>query len=128
MNEKPVIIQASYDLLKDTIKIVNKFPRSQKFTLGDRLQNHLSDLMELYLRAYYSKNIQKKALLEEANIQLEILRHYYRIAYDFGFYNSLKYQHFASILQEIGRMTGGWIKSLEKINRPPPAENKSVKK
>ena len=55
----------------------------------------------------------KKALLVQANIQLEIIRHYFRLGYDLGLYASTKYQYFAETLHEIGSMTGGWIKSLE---------------
>jgi hypothetical protein len=47
------------------------------------------------------------------NIRLEILRHYFRLCYDLGLYNSLKYKDFAERLDEIGRMTGGWLKSLK---------------
>ena len=90
----------------------NKFPRSQRFSLGDRIQNQLSDLLELYIAAYYLPTAQKKAILQKANIKLEVLRHYYRLSYELGFYPFSKYQQFAEALHEIGKMTGGWIKSL----------------
>ncbi|MEZ4984594.1 MAG: diversity-generating retroelement protein Avd [Saprospiraceae bacterium] len=113
-SDKNTIVQKSYDLLKETVLTANGFPRSQKFTLGDRLQNQATDLMDNYIRALYAPREAKRALLDEANIQLEILRHYYRLAYDLGLYNSVRYKHFAEIIQHIGRMTGGWIKSLGK--------------
>lgn len=112
-NDAP-IVQKSYDLLKESITVVNKFPRSQKFTLGDRIQNKLTDLLDIYIRALYAPKPAKKSLLTEANIQLEMLRHYYRLAYDLGLFHSIKYQFFAEYLLEIGRMTGAWIKFLEK--------------
>ncbi len=116
MQKKETIIQKVYDLLKNTIPILNKFPRSQKFSLGDRIQNQLSDLLELYIKAYYASSSDKKNLLEQANTQLEIIRHYFRLAYDLGLYHSRKYHFFAEQLHEIGRMTGGWLKSLSKKN------------
>lgn len=112
--KKETIIQKMYDLLKFTIPILNKFPRSQKFTLADRIQNQLSDLLDLYIEAYYLPSPQKKLLLAKANISLEKLRHYCRLCYDLGIFNSTKYQELAERLQEIGRMTGGWLKSLDK--------------
>ena len=111
---KETIIQKMYEFLKNTIPVLNKFPRSQKFTLGDRIQNQLSDLLELYIQAYYASASGKKPLLHQANIQLEIIRHYFRLAYELGLYHSNRYQDFAERLHEIGRMTGGWLKSLEK--------------
>lgn len=113
-DSQPTIVQKCYDLLREAIPVINRFPRSQKFTLGDRLQNQLSDLLDLYIRAFYAPKEQKTALLHEANIQLEILRHYFRLGFDLGLYNSNVYGQQARKLQEIGRMTGGWLKSLEK--------------
>lgn len=110
---KETIIQKAYDLLLQTIPVLNKFPRSQKFTLADRIQNGLTDLLEELLRAYYSPHDSKKALLQQVNIRLEILRHHFRLCYDLGLYSSLKYKDFAESLDEIGRMTGGWLKSLK---------------
>ena len=111
---KGTILQKVYALLKDTVPVLNKFPRSQKFTLADRIQNQLSDLLELYIEAYYYTAPDKKPLLIKANISLEKLRHYFRLCYDLGLYGSNKYEEFALKLNEIGKMTGGWIKSLEK--------------
>ena len=67
----------------------------------------------LCVPTYYAPKAEKKALLVQANIQLEIIRHYFRLGYDLGLYASTKYQYFAETLHEIGSMTGGWIKSLE---------------
>lgn len=106
------VVQQTYDLLRESIPVINQFPRHQKFTLGDRLQNKLSDLLDLYIRALYTERKTKAPLLHEANIQLEVIRHYYRLAFDLGLYNSKKYRHFAEKLQTIGRMTGGWLKTL----------------
>ncbi len=113
MENKETIVQKVYDLLKVTIPALNKFPRSQKFSLGDRIQGQLSDLLELYIHAYYLSKTKKRPLLEKANISLEVLRHYYRLAHELNLFSSQKYHLFVGDLHEIGRMTGGWIKSLK---------------
>jgi|APTNR8051073442_1049403.scaffolds.fasta_scaffold13708_1 hypothetical protein len=107
------IIQKAYDLLKYTIPVLEKFPRNQKFTLANRIQDALSELLEELIRAYYAPISIKKEKLQGVNVRLEILRHYFRLCYDIGLYNSLKYKDFAERLDEIGRMTGGWLKSLK---------------
>lgn len=111
---KETIIQKVYDLLKFAIPVLNKYPRNQKFTLADRIQNQFSDLLELYIDAYYASSSKKKPLLQQANIQLEKLRHYLRLSYELRLISSNKYQEFATRLNEIGKMTGGWLKSLHK--------------
>ncbi|MEZ5038677.1 MAG: diversity-generating retroelement protein Avd [Saprospiraceae bacterium] len=105
-------MQKAYDLLKFTIPVLNKYPRNQKFTLADRIQDQLSGLLELYIEAYYSSAAKKRPLLFKANIELEKLRHYFRLSYELGLFHSNKYEAFALRLNEIGQMTGGWLKSL----------------
>jgi hypothetical protein len=113
-NSKETITAKAYDLLKYSLPMLDGLPRSQKFTLGDRIQNHLSDLLEMLIEAYFLPAPEKRPILLRVNIRLEMLRHYYRLAYEGGHYNSLRYKDFAERLDEIGRMVGGWLKSLAK--------------
>ena len=109
---KETILQKAYDLLKYGILVVEKFPRKHKYTLGDRIQGQLSDILEVLIEAYYVPAGRKRALLERTNILLEQSRHYCRMCYDLGLYNSLKYEDLARRLNEVGRMNGGWLKTL----------------
>ncbi|MBN8680171.1 MAG: diversity-generating retroelement protein Avd [Chitinophagales bacterium] len=112
-NTKETIVARAYDLLKHSLPIIEGFPRSQKFTLGDRLQNHLSDLLEMIIEAYYLPAAEKRPALQKVNIKLEQLRYFFRLAFDRGHYNSIRYNEFAQRIDEIGRMVGGWLKSLK---------------
>ena len=112
MDKQPTILNKSYDLLKLTLEMTSNFPRKHKFLLGDRIQNLTSDLLEIFIEAYYGQKNQKKPLLLKANIQLEKLRYYFRLCYDMGLYTSRKYAFLIEKLTEIGRMNGGWLKSL----------------
>lgn len=109
---KDTIVAKIYDLLKVTIPMLEGLPRSQRFTLGDRIQNHISDLLESAISAYYQPANEKRPILFQSNIRLEMLRYYFRLAYERGYYNSIKYKDFSERIDEIGRMIGGWIKSL----------------
>jgi len=112
MTQAPAIIIQTYDLLKFVIGILKHFPRDQKYLLADRIHQHIADLLELFIEAYFSPKGMKKKSLLKANIKLEQLRYYIRLCYELGFYNSNKYQIISAKLQEIGSMNGGWIKSL----------------
>lgn len=96
--------------------MTGKFPRNHKFSLGDRLQNQLSDLLEMYIQAYYLPPGEKQKILQKTNIHLQIIRYYYRLCYELGLFPSTKYQYFAEKIDEIGKMTGGWLKSLSDKN------------
>lgn len=117
-NQTETIVAKAYDLIKFALPVLNKMPKDQRFLLGDRIQNMLSDLLERLLEAYYAPTHQKKALLTQVNLLLEKLRYFCRLGYDLGYYNSTRYHDFANKINEIGKMTGGWLKSLD-TKRPP---------
>ncbi len=112
METKKNILTLNYEFLKFTIALIKNFPRDQKFLIGDRMQNIASELMEIFIEAYYSNSKKKKKKLQKANILLEKMRFYIRLCYELGYYNSSKYAQIMKQVQEIGRITGGWIKSL----------------
>lgn len=111
MNSDSILVKV-FDYWKVLVPVLSKFPRQYKFSLGERMQNQASDVMEILVEAYYSPRDQKKALLARANIKIEILRRYIRLAFELGLYSSKVYERLAASLNEIGRMTGGWMKSL----------------
>ncbi|MDX1912150.1 MAG: diversity-generating retroelement protein Avd [Saprospiraceae bacterium] len=112
MEQKNTILTQTYEFLKMMIGVMQHFPRDQKFLIADRMQNLISDMLELFIEAYYSPPGDKKNKLLEANVKIEQLRYYVRLCYELGFYNSIKYGLIMEKMQEIGRMNGGWLKSL----------------
>ena len=108
------ILGKTYDLLKYCIPIINALPKSYKYVIGERIHTLLGELMELMIEANYLPPGQKKPILHRINILLEKLRYYFRLGFDLGLYNSTRYRDLAARIEEIGRMTGGWLKSLEK--------------
>ena len=103
-----------YDLVKYLIPIVNRFPRDYKFTLGDRMTNLVLDLLEQYIQAYYSGNFKAKyEILLKNNLQLERMRFLIRLAHDFKLFSNQRFGYISGLIDEIGRMNGGWIKQLE---------------
>lgn len=112
--KKETIIARIYELLKFACTVVEKIPRKYKFTLGDRIIDLLSDILELLIEAFYTPNKHKAKLLAKINLQLEKFRYYNRLAFELNLYNMATFKHLLSETDEIGRMVGGWLKSLQK--------------
>ena len=74
------VVTKVYDLVIWSCQHIAKFPRSQRFTLGDRLEMRLYDVLEKLLRAKYSRD--RLPMLREVNMELELLRFQFRIAKD----------------------------------------------
>ena len=49
------IIQATYDLIKWYVPLLNRLPRAHKYGLGDRLVSNLYDLLEGLITARYAR-------------------------------------------------------------------------
>ncbi len=103
----------SYDLLKFALPVFNRLPKNQKFVFGDRLQNHLTDLLESLIEATYLPAPEKKPVLTAVNLRLEKLRFLFRLGFDSGYFSSGLYRDLVAKTDEIGRMTGGWLRSLK---------------
>jgi hypothetical protein len=57
---------------------LERFPRSQKFILADRIETLMLDILDLLIEAAYTRN--KRSLLLSANLKLEKLRYLVRIS------------------------------------------------
>jgi hypothetical protein len=97
-------------LLAYLIPQLNKFPRDQKFVLGDRIEVKVLDVQECCLRAYYGRD--KRPHLIEANLLLETTRHLVRLAHAMRYLSNQAYAVLSEKIDEVGRMIGGWLKSV----------------
>jgi hypothetical protein len=117
MAESDNILTKLQDLLVYLIPQLNKFPRDQKFVLGDRIETKLLDVQEFCLRAYYSR--EKRGHLLEANLQLEVARHLVRLANALKLFSNHTYGLLAEKMDEVGRMIGGWLKFEQRRSAVP---------
>ncbi len=108
MQTAPQIITRVYDFLLYLVPQIAKFPRSQKFTLGERLELLSFDVLEVLLDACYSSA--KLPLLKQANVKLEKIRYYVRLCKDLKLIDLHRYEVISQKVNEIGMQLGGWIK------------------
>ena len=62
------VITKFYDLVLWSCQHIAKFPRSHRFTLGDRLEIRLYEVLEKLLRAKYSRD--RLPVLRDVNMDL----------------------------------------------------------
>ena len=103
------IIQDFYDFMLWMIKHTEKFPRHHRYSLGVSIETRLQKILELFLKAKYRK--EKNKVLNDANIELEILRFQLRLAKDLKVLTIKSYGFGSKGLLEIGSQVGGWLRS-----------------
>ena len=101
-------LEKMYQFMLWLMPTVEKMPRSQKFTLGDRIQNTALDALENLIEATYSKSAE--ALLRQVNLGLEKLRFLFRMAADLRLIDLGRYEFSAKAINDVGRLVGGWMK------------------
>ena len=115
MAEKENVITHTYDLLLYIIPQLGKYPKQHKFSLADRIQNMLMDILEELVEAYYSKNSEsKRTRLIQVNLKLEKLRYLIRLSKDLHCINLRRYELIQDRINNIGRQVGAWSKNLRK--------------
>ena len=79
------------------VPTIEKFPRSQKFLLGDRIQSTALDVLERLIEATYTKA--RREALGAANLGVEKLRLLFRLATEMRYLDPRRYEHAARNLR-----------------------------
>ncbi len=102
-------LEAHYRFILWLAPTVARFPRTVKFVLGDRMQNTAVDVLEALLEATYTRR--RDAHLSRANLGIEKLRFFFRLALDLRCLDARRYEHAARCLDDTGRRIGAWRKA-----------------
>ncbi len=89
---------------------VENFPRAHRFTVGERLTCQTLDLLTTLVEAAYARD--KLKLLDLAIRRINGIRYLLRLAKDLKLFSAESWAFSAERLDEIGRMAGGWKKSI----------------
>jgi len=112
----PIAVGKAYDFVLWLLPKVEKFSRAYKFTVGERLSANGIDVLVLLVEAAYSAR--KEDLLNEAIRKINSTRYLLRLAKDLKLLSTDSWTFAVEHLDEIGRMAGGWRKSLRASGKP----------
>lgn len=106
------IRQKCEDMIQYGYIALKQFPRSEKFTLASEIKNTMWRLLRYIVicnRRYF-----KKTTMQDVDAELDLLRAQIRLSMELGFLPFRKYEVWSRHVDEVGRMLGGWLKSLRK--------------
>ena len=89
-----------------------KLPRSVRPTLVKRIDDYSLDILELIQEAIFTKTKARRTKLRAINSHLDKLRILMRICYDRQYISMKQYRYAYELIDETGRMVGGWLKIL----------------
>lgn len=87
-------------------------PKRWKYSLGASIEQTVLDFLQHLVMAQSAPRQFKGSYLLKANASLEVVRFKVRLFLELGLVNETKIFQLQAIIAEIGRMLGGWLKSL----------------
>jgi hypothetical protein len=114
MSQSPIFVK-TYDLLLWLIPQTTTFPREQRFVMARYVQDAALRFQEYLIEAGtlpQANSTDKVAYLNRADVELTKLRFHLRLCRDLKLLDPGQHRHVSSMVDEIGRLLGGWFKSL----------------
>ncbi|MCL4506723.1 MAG: diversity-generating retroelement protein Avd [Chloroflexi bacterium] len=112
MADEMAIFTRTYDFISWLVPLTLNFPRSQRFVVTSRLQSAALVFQERLVEANSRRARQAAAALREADAELTKVRLYLRLCERWEWMSSGQYRHASAMVAEIGRLLGGWMKTV----------------
>jgi four helix bundle protein len=109
----PIFVR-TFDLLIWLVRVTKHFPSIYRHTVTQRLLNAAFDLSERLEEANFRKGSSRLERLDRADEALQQVRLYLRLVARLEWLSKGQYLHAARMTTEIGRLLGGWRKSVHK--------------
>ena len=108
------LFKKSYDLLLWIYPTIKKFPKSDKYTLGENIKKCILNIISNIICFCKYKN--KLLYLNKIDLDLEKLRIFFRISKDIKILSFKKYDFVELQINELGNIVGGLLKKNEFLN------------
>ena len=112
MSDPTPLFTKTFDFITWLMPVTNDFPRSQRFLVTQRLLDAALTFQELILEANNARMPLRLEKLKQADAALDKVRIYLRLALKWKWLKPGQYQHAAAMVTEIGRLVGGWQRTI----------------
>ena len=106
------LVQKVFDFYKVCHESIKLFPKQERYSLGQKIENTTLEILEVTLRATYLPKYRKIEVVRLASDKTDLLKYLIRLAYETKSMNLKRYLTLEEKIIEIGKMLGGWIKSI----------------
>lgn len=113
-----LIFTQTYDLLTWLLPQCDRFPKSQRFLVTQRLLGAALDFQESLFEANARQGEQRLSRLQAADAHLDKLRLYLRLSRQWDWLSSGQYEHASRMVAGVGKLLGGWIRQTRAPQAP----------
>lgn len=108
--EQLTLFHKIYNFMLYLHPLASRFPKNQRFVLGQTLEKEATNLLTLTIRANKQRGFERKNLQDQISDSLDITRILLRLSCDLKFISIKQYGIGADRLNEIGKILTGWAK------------------
>ncbi|MBU1179337.1 four helix bundle protein [Patescibacteria group bacterium] len=107
------IIKKTNELYREFYQYLKLFPKQDQYMLGKRCEEYILNFIELVLLCVGLEKNKKLEVLKQADSKFDVLKFLLMATQELKMLDNKKYLSLEKRMQEIGRMLGGWIRSLQ---------------
>jgi len=112
------IFKKTYDLYKLFYGYRNIISKQDRYSIWQRCDGMILEILENIMTGSQMTKGEKLPILEKASIKLNFLRVFIRLMHETKSIDMKKYVLLQEAVDEIGRMLGGWIRSVKQKEMP----------
>jgi hypothetical protein len=110
MAQDLILKEKCKDMMKYAYQALRDIPRDYRYTLGADIRASMNQLLRLIVQC--GKRYHKRSTLEDLDVELDALRSLIHVAVENRVITVREFEHWSGLLNELGRMVGGWLRSV----------------
>lgn len=107
-----IAFQKIYDFYKNLYGNLRSINKLDRYTWGEKCDNLSLNILSLAAKADYLPKTQKIPTVRELSSKIDLLKIFLRLGYELKIIDQKKYLWREKELAEIGKIIGGWLKTL----------------
>lgn len=111
-----LLLQKILDMMEYAYIALRQFPKSEKYALATDIKHCMNLILGYAIEA--RKHYYKKTTLQNMDVEIAKLRVFIRLSYRLHFIDMAKYDNWSMMVDEIGKMLGGWLKTVRQPKEP----------
>lgn len=108
MGGEAKVLLDGYELTKEVLPAIARFPRTHRYSLGERIEGRLFDLLGFLEEARFSR--ERARTLAQADARLRQVGTFLRLACDLRLMSQGQYGQLCERIATIGQQIGGWLR------------------
>mgnify|MGYP001564187510 CR=1 FL=1 len=111
------LVHGVTEFYKQVYLLSGKIDKRNKFGIWLKTENSCLEILHLTIKASFTSRQNKMVLLDSSRTEIEFLKRLFTIVCELEIIQPKNYLKLESDLQEISKMTNGWIKYLTQKER-----------